>query len=72
MADLLARAHERGFEADLAAPLDADLTSDRLSDIKALSERFPPDPAALPEVVVRLASLSDYGELLGGETGDAS
>jgi hypothetical protein len=72
MVDLLALAHERGCEADLAALLDADLASDRLPDIKALSARFPPDPAALPEVVVRLAPLSDYEELLGGETGDAS
>ncbi len=72
MVDLLALAHDRGCEADLAALLAEGLAADQLPDIKALNERFAPDPAALPEVVVRLAPLSDYEELLGGEAGDAS
>ena len=72
MVDLLALAHERGCEADLAAILDADLAAHQLPDIKALRERFAPDPTALPEVTVHLAPLSDYEELLDGGEGDAS
>ena len=71
MVDLLALAHERGCEADLAALLAEGLAVDRLPDIKALSERFPPDPAALPEVTVLLTPLSAYEELLGDNEGDA-
>ncbi len=72
MVDLLALAHERGCEADLAAILDADLAANQLPDMKALSERFAPDPATLPEVAVHLAPLSDYQELLDGGEADVS
>ena len=47
-----------------ARRLDAQL--DRASgDMAALRERFAPDPASLPEVVVELAPLSAYEALLG-------
>jgi hypothetical protein len=72
MVDLLALAHERGCEADLAAILDADLAAHQLPDIKVLHERFAPERAALPEVTVHLAPLSDYEELLGASEGDAT
>jgi hypothetical protein len=38
----------------------------------ALRERFAPDQAALPEVVVHLTSLSTYEELLSDDEGDLS
>ena len=72
MVDLLALAHERGCEADLAAILAEELAANQLPDMAALRERFAPDPAALPEVAVHLAPLSDYEELLGGDRGDRS
>ena len=37
----------------------------QLPDMAALRERFAPDPAALPEVVVHLTPLSAYEALLG-------
>jgi plasmid stability protein len=66
MVELLALAHERACEADLADILTADLDNGRLPDIAALRQRFAPDPAALPEIVVTLAPLSTYDVLLGG------
>ena len=67
MVDLLSLAHERACEAELADVLDADLAAGRLPDIAVLRERFAPDPAALPEVVVQLTPLSAYDALLLGE-----
>lgn len=72
MVDLLALAHDRGCEAELASALADDRAADRQPDIKALRGRFAPDPAALPEGVVRLMRLDTYEELLGGDTGEAS
>jgi len=65
MVDLLALAHDRGCEADLATLLTADLAALRLPDITALRTRFAPDPASLPEVVVHLTPLSSYEVLVG-------
>lgn len=67
MVELLAMAHERACEAELADLLAKDLAAGRLPDIAVLRERFAPDPAALPEVIVRLAPLSTYDALLMGE-----
>ncbi|WP_417629203.1 IS21 family transposase [Novosphingobium panipatense] len=67
MVDLLSLAHERGCEAELADMLGAELAAGRLPDIAALRERFAPDPATLPEVVVELAPLTIYDDLLLGE-----
>jgi hypothetical protein len=67
MVDLLALAHERGCEAELADILATHLDDNRLPDVAALRQRFAPDPASLPEVVVRLAPLSSYDMLLTGE-----
>jgi hypothetical protein len=72
MVDLLALAHDRGCEAELASMLADDLAANQLPDMAALRERFAPDPAALPEVVVHLAPLSSYEELLGDDVGDAA
>jgi Mu transposase, C-terminal domain len=65
MVDLLALAHDRGCEAELAALLDADLDAGRLPDMATLRQRFVPDPARLPNVVVQLVPLCTYEDLLG-------
>jgi transposase InsO family protein len=67
MVELLAMAHERACEAELADLLAEDVAADRLPDMAALRERFAPDPAALPEVVVELVPLTAYDALLVGE-----
>ena len=72
MVDLMALAHERGCEAELATILAVDLAANQLPDMAVLRERFAPDAAALPEVVVHLAPLSDYEELLGAARGEAA
>jgi hypothetical protein len=61
--ELLALAHDRGCEAELAAVIEADLDAGRLPDPARLRERFKPDVAAIPNVVVELAPLSAYDEL---------
>ncbi len=66
MVELLALAHERACEAELASILAADLEAGRLPDMPALRARFSPNPAALPTVVVRPASLAAYDTLLTG------
>jgi len=73
MVDLLALAHERGCERELADQLTVSLQARRLPDMTALRARFAPDPARLPNVVVRLAPLNAYEALLGASlTGDAA
>ena len=72
MVDLLALAHDRGCEADLALLLTADLAAVRLPDIAALRAHFAPDPASLPEVVVHLTPLIAYEALLGTGIGEAA
>ena len=72
MVDLLALAHDRGCEAELAQVLDADLAAGRLPDMTTLRARFSPDPAALPTVVVHLTPLAAYEALLGGGMGEAA
>lgn len=67
MVELLAIAHERACEAELAELLMADIEAGRLPDMDAVRARFAPDPAALPEVVVELVPLSVYDALLAGE-----
>jgi len=72
MVHLLALAHERGCEAELAMLLTADLAAAQLPDIAALRARFAPDPAALPDVVVHLTPLIAYEALLGADRGEAA
>ena len=68
MVDLLALAHDRGCEAELAAQLEEDLRQNRLPDIPALRALFAPSPDNLPEVNVQLAELSSYDQLVGNVT----
>ncbi|SNT10467.1 hypothetical protein SAMN06295912_14120 [Sphingomonas laterariae] len=63
---MLALAHDCACEGELAAILATDLAAGRLPDMTALRARFSPDPASLPEVVVRLAPLTSYDALLSG------
>lgn len=63
--DLLALAHDRGCEAELAAQLEEDLRQRRLPDIRALRALFAPPPDTLPGIDVQLADLSSYDQLLG-------
>jgi transposase InsO family protein len=72
MVDLLALAHDRGCEADLAAILTAGLDAGTAPDMAILRERFAPDPAALPQVVVHLTPLVAYEALLDGGVGEAA
>jgi transposase InsO family protein len=65
MVELLALAHERACEAELADILAADIDAGCTPDMAMLRRRFAPDPATLPEVVVTLAPLSLYNVLLG-------
>jgi transposase InsO family protein len=72
MVDLLALAHERGCEAELADQLAADLDSGQLPDLNRLCAHFAPDPAHVPNVVVHLAPLAAYECLIGTEIGGAA
>ena len=69
MVELLAMAHERACEAELAEALGAGLAEAQLPDMDTLRRRFAPRLTALPEVVVALTPLSAYDVLL---TGDAA
>jgi len=62
--ELLALAHDRTCEAELAEIVDADLEAGRLPDIDALRARFGPVPGELPLVSVDLVALSIYDELV--------
>jgi len=63
MVALLALAHERACEAELADYLAADLDAGRLPDIKVLSLLFKRDGQAVPDVVIKLTPLTAYDEL---------
>ena len=62
--ELLALAHERGCEAELAQAIDATLHSGKPLDLAILRERFGPSAAsATPAVTVTLAPLCAYDGL---------
>jgi hypothetical protein len=67
MVDLLALAHDRNCEAELADILAAELEAHRLPDMAALHQRFAPDPACLPAVVVHLVPLQAYESLISND-----
>ena len=60
---LLALAHDRACEAELAGIIDAELDAGRLPDLDILGRHFGPDPAAIPDITVKLAPLHLYDEL---------
>ncbi len=61
---LLALAHERNCEAELATRLSEILEAGLLPDLDELRARFGPDPSSVPHVTVVLASLASYESLL--------
>lgn len=63
--ELLALAHDRGCERELAEELARALDAGELPDLAGLRALFGPDPAQLPTVHVQLASLSGYEALIG-------
>ena len=69
---LLALAHERACEAELADIIDAELDAGRLPDLDLLARRFAPDPAAIPDITVELTPLHLYDELGTVRLGDAA
>jgi hypothetical protein len=72
MVDLLALAHERACEAELAERLDEDLKAGRLPDLKSLRALFSPDAGAVPAITVSYAPLSAYEELARGHQGEVA
>jgi hypothetical protein len=63
MVALLALAHDRACEAELAIMIDADLDAGRLPDIACLSAHFRPAATPVPNVTVELVPLGAYDEL---------
>src|SRR5271167_2764494 len=61
--ELLALAHDRGCEAELAELIDAELDAGRLPDLALWRERFGPNPASVPAIKVEIVALSTYDEL---------
>jgi hypothetical protein len=63
MVDLLALAHDRACEAELAEQLRHDLDAGRLPDMNRLRAQFAPCAQAMPQIVVAHTPLSLYDEL---------
>lgn len=61
--DLLALAHDRGCEAELAEHLEEDLRQHRIPDIVTLRTLFGPSEDVLPAVKVQMADLASYNHL---------
>ncbi len=61
--DVLALAHERGCEAELAAVIAEHLEAGSIPGMDHLRARFAPNPAALPDIAVPLVPLSAYDAL---------
>jgi hypothetical protein len=64
MVGLLALAHDRGCEADLAVALAEQLEGGGVPDLAALRVRFAPTATELPVVVVDLPPIASYDALL--------
>jgi hypothetical protein len=60
---LLALAHDRACEAELAEAIDAELDAGRLPDLETLNRRFAPHPTAIPDITIEVAPLHLYDEL---------
>jgi hypothetical protein len=61
--ELLALAHDRACEAELAAAIDVEIDAGRLPELGTFRERFLPDVASIPDVAVTLMPLTAYDEL---------
>ncbi len=66
--DLLALAHDRCCEAQLAAEIERGLGAGELPDAKVLRDRFLPPPESLPAIGTEVPALSEYDDAcLNGE-----
>lgn len=65
---LLALAHERNCEAELALEIEGYLQAGQLPDIQRLRTRFEVTPGTMPKMQIRSATLASYSSLLGGQT----
>ena len=63
MVGLLALAHDRACEGELAQAIEAELDAGRLPDLDGLGRRFAPNPPAIPDITVELVPLHLYDEL---------
>ena len=72
MVELLALAHDRGCEADLAAALVEQLADGGVPDLVPLPARFAPTATRLPAVAVNLPSIASYDALLPSMAATAS
>jgi hypothetical protein len=63
MVGLLALAHDRACEVELAQLIEADLDANVLPDLNRLRDCFKPDRNAIPDVAIALVPLSAYDEL---------
>jgi transposase InsO family protein len=63
MVGLLALAHERGCEAELASLIKAGMDAGKLPDLEVLKAHFAPEKSAAPDVAVYLAPLASYDEI---------
>ena len=66
MVGLLALAHDRGVEADLAAALEADMGAGQLPDLARMMQRFTPSVSTAPAVSIVMPALASYDSLLAG------
>jgi hypothetical protein len=63
MVGLLALAHDRVCEAELAEAINAEMDAGRLPDLETLGRRFAPNRSDIPDVTVEAAPLHLYDEL---------
>jgi hypothetical protein len=70
--EILALAHDRACEAELAGVLDALLDAGGMPDMAKLRVRFAPDAAAMPDVTVSHPPLGAYEEIATMRQGDAA
>ena len=76
MVGLLALAHDRACEAELAELIAEDLDAGRLPDLEQLRERFQPHATSVPEIKIEMPALDSYDELasvtqIDGDAGGA-
>jgi hypothetical protein len=64
MVGLLALAHDRACEAELALALEAILDAGEVPDLAALQQRFMPVSRAVPDVTVTMPAAIAYDALL--------
>ena len=69
MVGLLALAHDRVCEAELASELEAVLAAGELPELLLLQQRFMPSSLAVPEVTVSLPAAVAYDALLNAPQG---